>query len=168
MTAGMVSRPTSRRVCPHTNVWFVCPLLLCGASKGLPNTRRSSLPGVNGPLVLGLRRGVAVALFAVCCQHRAQHRFSPKLRDPSFRAPDGSCPSWRGPPIWLGASYCVDVGLVRRCGAVLCCGRLGTPVLCRVVLCSAWYAGVMPCGVVVGLVRPCCAVLCRIALFVLS
>ena len=62
---------------------------------------------------------------------------------------------------------CPLVGLVGRCCAVLCWGRLGTPVLCRVVLWSTRYPGVVPCCAVVRLVSCCCVVMCRTAPLVL-
>ena len=79
---------------------------------------------------------------------------------------------------------CAVVGLVHRCCVVFCCDvprsawyagavrwlawyAAAVSWWCCVTLRPAWYAGVVFSSLVVGLVRRCCVVLCRVALFAL-
>ena len=133
------------------------------------------------PPVLRLRRGVVVAPSAVCPMQSAQHRFTPKLRDTFAWVPDAALAA--SVPL-LGSGLPTALVLAWYAGAVSCCAVpwsawyasatlssawYAGAVLwwCRVVLWPAWYAGAVLCCVVVGLVRRCCAVLCRVAPFVL-
>ena len=134
VTAGVVRSPKPGGACPHTS--FVWPFLWAEPLEAHRTLGVSLSRGCRPP-------GTRVAKGRGCCPlHRVSLAVGtapayPQIPGHVWLGPRCS-PGCLIPPNRLRASYCTGVSLVCQCGAELCCGRLGTPVLWCVVLWSAW------------------------------